>query len=90
MYNGFFDNVFNINYLREEEYNMKKNMGTIDRTVRTLIAIAIGILYFTGQISGTLVIVLGILAILFLLTSLFSWCPSYLPIKISTKKMDDK
>lgn len=65
---------------------MKKNMGTIDRIFRTVIAAAIAALYFTGQISGTLAIVLGIVAVAFLLTSFISWCPTYVPFGISTRK----
>lgn len=65
---------------------MKKNMGNIDRTVRTVIALAIGILYFTGAISGTTAIILGVLAIVFLLTSLVGTCPLYMPVGLSTKK----
>ena len=38
---------------------MTKNMGTIDRAVRVLIAVAVAVLYFTGQIGGTLAAVLG-------------------------------
>lgn len=65
---------------------MKKNMGTVDRVVRLIIAAIIAVLYFTGQISGTLAIVLGIVAIAFVLTSLIGWCPLYVPFKISTCK----
>ncbi|MFC2163931.1 DUF2892 domain-containing protein [Acidobacteriota bacterium] len=65
---------------------MKKNMGAADRIIRTLIAIVIAVLYFTKQISGTAAIILGIIAIVFLLTSLVSFCPAYLPFKISTRK----
>ena len=63
---------------------MKKNMGTADRVIRTLIAVIIGVLYFTGVIGGTLALILGIVAVVFLLTSLVSWCPGYLPFGIST------
>lgn len=65
---------------------LNKNMGTADRLIRTLVAIAIAILYYTGVISGTLALVLGILAIIFLATSFFSFCPLYLPFGLSTKK----
>ncbi len=61
-------------------------MGTLDRLIRTIIAIAILILYFTGQITGTAAIILGILAVVFLLTSAVSFCPLYVPLKINTKK----
>lgn len=65
---------------------MAKNMGTADRLIRTLIAAAIAVLYFTGKISGTVAILLGIVAVAFLLTSFIGWCPSYLPFGLSTRK----
>ncbi len=67
---------------------MKQNMGTIDRLIRTLLAVLIVILYFTGQITGTAAIILGIVAILFLATSFLGFCPAYLPLKITTKKSE--
>lgn len=63
---------------------MKKNMGSADRAVRILIALVIAVLYFTGQIGGTLAIILGIFAVVFVLTSLVGWCPGYLPFGLST------
>jgi hypothetical protein len=65
---------------------MKTNMGTLDRVVRTVIALAIATLYFTGKISGTVAIVLGIVAVAFLVTSLVSRCPVYVPFGLSTRK----
>lgn len=65
---------------------MKQNMGTIDRAIRLIAAAIIAALYFTGQISGTLAIVLGVVAVIFVVTSLIGWCPAYLPIKLSTRK----
>lgn len=65
---------------------MKKNMGAADRIIRTLLAILVAVLYFTNQISGTAAIILGIFAIIFLLTSLAGFCPLYIPFKISTRK----
>ena len=65
---------------------MKTNLGTTDRTVRLIIAVIIAALYFSGQISGTVAIVLGIVAIAFVATSLIGWCPAYLPFGISTRK----
>jgi hypothetical protein len=63
---------------------MKKNMGTADRIIRIIIAVAIAILFFTDVISGTLGIVLLILAGIFLLTSLVSFCPLYAPFGLRT------
>lgn len=65
---------------------MKANMGPIDKTIRIIIAAIIGILYFTNVISGTIAIVLLLLAAIFIVTSFMSFCPLYLPFGISTCK----
>lgn len=66
-----------------------KNMGTIDRIIRVLVAIIIAILYYTNVISGTLAIILLVLGGIFLLTSLVSICPLYLPFGIKTRKVKE-
>ena len=66
---------------------MKKNMGSTDKIIRVLIAVLIAVLYFTNVISGTLGIVLLILAGIFVLTSLISFCPLYAPFGINTCKV---
>jgi hypothetical protein len=63
---------------------MKKNMGTIDRVIRVVLAIVVVILYMNGSITGVAAIILGILAVVFVLTSLIGFCPLYVPFKIST------
>ena len=68
---------------------MKKNMGSVDRMIRILVAVVIAILYFTHVINGTVAIVLGILAIIFAATSFISFCPLYLPLGISTRKKEE-
>jgi hypothetical protein len=68
---------------------MKINMGSIDKLVRVLVAVVIAVLYFTDQITGIAAIILGILAIVFLLTSAIGFCPLYLPLKLSTIKKKD-
>ena len=65
---------------------MKKNMGTIDRIVRVALAAVVAVLFFTGQITGTAAIILGILAVVFVLTSILGFCPLYLPFGISTRR----
>lgn len=65
---------------------MKLNMGAIDRSIRVVVAVVIGVLYFTGQIAGTVAIVLGIVAVVFLVTGIVGWCPGYLPFGVSTRK----
>lgn len=69
---------------------MKKNMGFTDRIIRVLIAIVIAALYFTETISGTLSIVLLVLASVFVLTSFVSFCPLYAPFKASTCAIKEK
>ena len=63
---------------------MKKNMGSIDRIARTIIAVVLAVLYFNGILSGTLGIVLLVIAGIFVLTSFVSFCPLYAPFGIST------
>ncbi|OFY66515.1 MAG: hypothetical protein A2Y71_02740 [Bacteroidetes bacterium RBG_13_42_15] len=67
---------------------MKKNMGTIDRVIRTLVAVIILVLYFTHVISGTLAVILLILAGVFVVTSLLSFCPLYWLLGLSTSKKE--
>ena len=61
-------------------------MGIIDRVVRIVIALVFIGLYFTNVITGTLAIVLLVLAGVFILTSLISFCPLYWPLGINTGK----
>lgn len=63
-----------------------QNMGTLDRIIRLLIAVVIAVLYFTGNLSGLAAIILGILAVIFVVTSLIGFCPLYLPFRLSTRK----
>jgi hypothetical protein len=65
---------------------MKKNMGNTDRIIRAIAAVVLAVLYFTGTITGTLGIVLLIIAGILLATSLVSVCPLYIPFKLSTRK----
>jgi Protein of unknown function (DUF2892) len=71
---------------------MKKNMGSADRVIRVMLAALVAVLYFTNVISGTTAIILAVLAIVFVATSLMSFCPLYLPFGLSTlrKKMNAK
>ena len=67
---------------------MKPNMGTIDKAVRIIAALVIAGLYFAGILSGTVAIVLLVIAGVFVLTSFMSFCPLYYPFGISTRKKD--
>jgi hypothetical protein len=65
---------------------MKKNMGSADKGIRIVAAIAIALLYYFDVISGTLAYVLMAFAIIFLLTSFISFCPLYTIFGMSTCK----
>lgn len=65
---------------------MKNNMGNADKIIRIIVALIIGGLYISGLISGTLAIILLAAAVIFVLTSIFSFCPLYYPFGIKTCK----
>jgi hypothetical protein len=65
---------------------MKKNMGTVDKVIRILVAVVVAVLFATKVITGTLGIVLLVFAAVFVLTSLIGFCPLYLPFGLSTRK----
>ncbi|WP_020533535.1 YgaP family membrane protein [Flexithrix dorotheae] len=63
---------------------MKKNMGNADKIFRVIIALVIATLFFTNIISGTLGIILLVVAGIFVLTSLIGFCPLYTIFGIKT------
>jgi len=67
---------------------MKKNMGTADKVIRVLVALVVLILYFTNVISGTLAVILLILAGILVVTSFLGTCPLYLLLGINTGKKE--
>ena len=52
-------------------------MGNTDRIIRTLVAVVIAGLYFTGTLTGLVGTILLVLAVVFAATSLISFCPLY-------------
>lgn len=63
---------------------MKKNMGTVDKVIRILVALVLAGLYLANVVTGTLGIILFVVAIVFVLTSFISFCPLYVPFGINT------
>lgn len=59
-------------------------MGSADRIIRILIGVIFIALYFANMITGTVAIVLLALSAVFILTSVISFCPLYLPFGIRT------
>ena len=68
---------------------MKKNMGMTDKIIRSLIAVVMLVLYFTNVVTGIVGIVLIIVSVIFLLTSLVSFCPLYAVLGISSKQKEN-
>ncbi|MBU0697516.1 MAG: DUF2892 domain-containing protein [Bacteroidetes bacterium] len=64
---------------------MRTNMGIADRLIRTVIALSILVLYFMGIISGVVAIIGIVLSVIFLVTSMMSFCPLYKLFNFSTK-----
>mgnify|MGYP002152771674 CR=1 FL=1 len=65
---------------------MTKNMGTTDKVIRIVIALALAALIFTETITGTLGTVAIVVAAVFLLTSAPSFCPLYTLVGVKTCK----
>ncbi len=61
-------------------------MGLVDRGMRIALALVVVVLFFARLISGIAAAILGIFAVVFLLTGLVGFCPAYAPFGISTRK----
>jgi uncharacterized membrane protein len=83
-----FLSVHRLHLYKQKQNSMKKNMGNIDKIIRVLLAAVVAVLYFTGIVTGTLGIVLLVLAGVFVLTSLISFCPLYPIFGINTCPKD--
>jgi hypothetical protein len=67
---------------------MKANVGTTDKIIRVTLAALFAVLFLAKVVTGTLGIVLLVLAGTLILTSFISWCPVYLPFGLSTRKKE--
>ncbi len=65
---------------------MKCNMSPLDRILRLILAAAVAVLFFTHQLTGIAAIILGVLAVIFFLTSVIGFCPIYSVLSLSTRK----
>jgi len=66
-----------------------KNMGSLDRKIRTILGVLLiaAAIYFQLTVGNFWWI--GILGVIFLLTSAVSFCPLYYPFKIRTNKSEE-
>ena len=62
---------------------MKRNVGTIDRLIRIILGLVIGIV---GVLFDSW---WGLIGIIPLATGLFNFCPLYFPLKLSTVKKEE-
>jgi hypothetical protein len=67
-----------------------KNMGSVDRIIRTILGLALLMASVVLQLNMGKFWWLGIPGAVFLFTAAVSTCPLYMPFKISTRKNPDK
>ena len=63
---------------------MKRNMSNIDRIVRVALAALFAYLFFSGIVTGAFGVLLLVLSLVFVATSVISFCPLYGLFKFST------
>ena len=58
---------------------MNKNVGTIDRILRIIVALVLGYLLFSGAVATTSIlgIVMIVISVIFAFTGLVGWCAIY-------------
>lgn len=64
---------------------MQANIGRLDKLIRVTLAIIIAILYFSSLIDGVVAAVLGMVAIIFIASSMVGVCPLYWILRLSTR-----
>ncbi len=65
---------------------MKANIGNVDKLIRLGLAVVLILLYYAEVVTGTVGIILLIVALLLTVTSLINFCPLYPIFKINTTK----
>jgi hypothetical protein len=68
---------------------MKHNMGTVDRTIRTLVGLAVLAAWYFGLVEGTLGIVALVVGVVMIGTAVIRWCPPYALLGINTGASKD-
>jgi len=65
---------------------MKKNVGSADKIIRYALAAIIIVLFVLNVVTGLLGYILLAVAAIFILTSLFSFCPIWMIFGVKTCK----
>ncbi|MGO9308243.1 MAG: DUF2892 domain-containing protein [Spirochaetia bacterium] len=61
-------------------------MAILDRIIRGALVALVVVLFLTHQLGPVAAVILGVLAAVFLLTSIVGACPLYMLLGISTKR----
>ena len=56
---------------------MKHNMGKTDRVIRTTIAAVFAYAIITRAVGGPIAVILGLIAVMLVVTSVTGYCPPY-------------
>ncbi len=64
---------------------MGKNMSKTDGIIRIIVALAIGGLWLGNVVSGTALIILGVVAAIFIITGFINFCPLYAALGLRTR-----
>ncbi len=67
----------------------RKNCGTKDRVARVVVGALIGASYLMGYIQGTVALVLGVVALVMMVTGAAGYCALYEPMGIDTRENKD-
>jgi hypothetical protein len=78
--------LYNGDVLFLQTKNMKKNIGTLDRIIRILVAAILAGLYFANVVTGTWGVILAVVAVVLLITALIHFCGLYTLLGITTRK----
>lgn len=63
---------------------LTRNVGTVDRIIRTLPALAFAYVWATGTLAGVALIVFGVISAMLLFTAITSRCSIYAMLGLST------
>lgn len=76
-------------FQKERGFSMKHNMGKTDRVIRTTLAAGIVYAFITGAVGGPIAVILGLVAVMLVVTSVTGYCPPYSWLGIKTCKCEE-
>jgi pilus assembly protein TadC len=68
---------------------MTKNIGSADKIIRFLIALIIGVLYFTNVLTGTIGIIMLVIGGILAATALINFCPIWAGFGMKTTSSEE-